>query len=97
MSKFSNINQGVFRKTATTEGRRWNPDDPHLVLNWLADAGAHYKVLDGGRLGIGTLESGDDLDRHAAKPGDWVLRGPAGEFYAHDGELFQQNYEQVTP
>lgn len=91
--KFAAINQGVFRKTATVEARRWNPDNSGPVLGWLDEAGAFYRIFDDGRLGIGTLESGDDVDRHAAKPGDWVLRGAAGEFYAHDGALFSQNYE----
>lgn len=30
------------------------------------------------------------------KDGDWILEGARGEFYPHDGDLFPQNYEEVT-
>lgn len=83
----------TFRKTATVEARVWDPNNPEHVLSWLDAAGAHYKILDGGRLGIGTLESGDDVDRHAAKPGDRVLQGIGGEFYACDAAIFSKSYE----
>lgn len=84
-----------FRKTTITEGMRWDPDNPQPVIDWLETNGCHYAVLDGGRLGIGTLESGDGLDRHAGKPGDMVLRGGGGEFYCHDADLFAKAYERV--
>jgi hypothetical protein len=85
----------LYRKTATVEARRWNPDSPHEVFTWLANGGARFQVFDDGRLGIGTLESGDGLDLHAGKPGDWVIRGAAGEFYACDADIFARTYEQV--
>jgi hypothetical protein len=85
----------LYRKTATVEARQWNPDSPLEVLTWLANAGASFHVFDDGRLGIGTLESGDGMDRHAGKPGDWVIRGAGGEFYACDADIFARTYEQV--
>lgn len=88
----SEINSGRFRKVVIVDAWRWDPVSPQTVLGVLRAAGVHYAVLEGGRLGIGTLESGEDLDGHVAKPGDWVLRGPAGEFYAHDAALFAHNY-----
>lgn len=30
------------------------------------------------------------------KKGDWILEGSKGEFYAHEGELFKTNYEEVS-
>ena len=84
-----------FRKTATIQAQRWDPKHP-AVLDWMREFGAHFAVLDGDRLGIGTLESGDGLDRHAAKPGDWIARGPSGEFYAIDADVFSRTYEAVA-
>jgi hypothetical protein len=72
------------------------PDEPKLVLDWLTEHGVHHAVLSGGRLGVGTLESGDALDRHAGKPGDWVIKGLKGEFYVCDAEVFEQSYDAVA-
>lgn len=42
-------------------------------------------------LTIPTLE-GD----HLASPGDWVIRGVAGEFYPCKPEIFAETYEPVS-
>lgn len=81
------------KKPVVIDAIRWDPDRPGPVLAWLADNAVHHAVLDGGRLGVGTLESGDDLDRHAGKPGDMVIRGVAGEFYVCDADVFAQTYD----
>lgn len=91
--KFGTLIQGVFRKTATVQARRWNPEEPFHVTDWLTAGGTRYLVFADGRLGIGTFESGANLDSHAAKPGDWVLQGAAGEFWACDSDIFQRTYE----
>ncbi len=39
---------------------------------------------------ISTLE-GDMI----ASPGDWIIRGVAGEFYPCKPDIFEQTYEQV--
>lgn len=83
-----------FRKRPVViDAIRWNPDNPQPTLDWLTAHGCHHAVLDGGRLGVGTLESGDDLDRHAGKPGDYVIKGVAGEFYVCDADVFASTYE----
>lgn len=43
-----------------------------------------------GRLVIATLEGG-----HWADPGDWIIRGVAGEFYPCRDDIFRQTYEAV--
>lgn len=95
-SNLAQLTEGVFRKTATIEARRWDPANPHRVTAWIAEGGFRYEVLPGDRLGIGTLESGDGLDLHSAKPGDWVIRGQAGEFYACDATIFASTYTAVA-
>lgn len=81
------------KKPVVIDAIRWNPAEPQPVVAWLTENGCHHAVLDGGRLGVGTLESGADLDRHAGKPGDYVIRGVAGEFYVCDAAVFDKSYD----
>jgi hypothetical protein len=81
------------KKPVVIEAAQWDPTNPGPVMTWLRDHRCHFAVLDGGRLGVGTLESGADLDRHAGKPGDYVIRGVAGEFYVCDADVFAQTYD----
>lgn len=41
-------------------------------------------------LTIDTLEG-----KMTAMPGDWIVRGVAGEFYPVKAEIFEQSYEEV--
>lgn len=75
------------------EAIQWDPDQPEPVLAWLDEHGVHYKVFPGGELGVGTLESGEDLDRHTGGKGWWVLRGLRGEFYLCADDVFRKSYE----
>ena len=43
-----------------------------------------------GRMVIATLEGG-----HWADPGDWIIRGIAGEFYPCKPDIFEATYEAV--
>jgi hypothetical protein len=82
----------TYRKTATIQALPWDPANPRPVLDWLEANGCHYKVLDNGRLGVGTLESGTDVDRHTAGPGDLVAHGAVGEFWIIRKDVFAQTY-----
>lgn len=44
----------------------------------------------GPHLSIKTLEG-----THAAEPGDWIIRGVAGEFYPCKPDIFDATYEPV--
>jgi hypothetical protein len=91
--RFAGLVEGRFLSTTPVDAKRWNPEDPQLVLAWLEQFGCRYHVFPDGRLGIGTLESGDGLDSHAAKPLDWILHDGLGDFWVHDAALFQQRYQ----
>ena len=39
---------------------------------------------------IGTLEGG-----HIVSPGDWIIKGIAGEYYPCKPDIFEKTYEQV--
>ena len=45
-----------------------------------------------GFLVVATLEG-----EMTAKPGDWIIRGVAGEFYPCKPEIFDATYEEVRP
>lgn len=59
------------------------------ILGWVASAGHAALYADDG-MTIRTLE-GD----HLARPGDWVIKGVAGEFYPCKPAIFKQTYELV--
>lgn len=48
---------------------------------------------------VKTLEDGDKDGvqvEHVASPGDWIVKGVAGEFYPVKPGIFAQTYEPVT-
>jgi hypothetical protein len=61
------------------------PDNPHV------QNGVGYTPADG-RLSIPTLEG-----TVTASPGDWIIRGVAGEFYPCKPDIFAATYEYVGP
>lgn len=59
------------------------------ILHWLTKHGAEFDFgSNGDAITIHTLE-GDVF----ARPGDWVIRGIAGEFYPCKPEIFAETYE----
>lgn len=64
---------------ATTD----NLDD---IARWIAENGGSARVGND-RLYIQTIEG-----PFTVRPGNVVIQGTAGEFYEHDGELFDKNY-----
>lgn len=59
------------------------PDDPHI------HAGIGF-TPPSGDLFIPTLEG-----THAARPGDWIIKGIKGEFYPCKPNIFEATYEAV--
>ena len=75
----------------------------HAVYLWIeANTIGSFEALDviegsgvsidprDGRLIISTLEG-----LHWADPGDWIIRGIAGEFYPCKSDIFEATYERV--
>lgn len=59
------------------------------VIRLLPDLGNPF-------LRIGTLEDGPNGEaKHIASPGDWIIRGVAGELYPCRPEIFEKTYEPV--
>ena len=90
------------KKPVVIEAHRWNPNDMVEVGNvaaWLQINNARFQVLKSGGLCIGTLEDGEQESmqaKHIASPGDWIIKGVAGEFYPCKPDIFEQTYEPVS-
>lgn len=84
-----------FRKRPVEiEAVRYLPKDSEQVervMQFLEDCeGWHMSDHDEGGIVIPTLE-GD----HRAAPGDYIIRGVAGEFYPCKPDIFEQTYDPV--
>lgn len=82
------------KKPIVIEAVQWTGDNYAEVLDFVGDA---VKVTGAmGELAIRTLEDGlDGLAKHVASPGDWIIKGVAGEFYACKLGIFALTYEAV--
>lgn len=65
---------------------------PEWIVNAVADQTITSMEVDEGEvvLGVVTLEG-----THQARPGDYIIRGIAGELYPCKPEIFEQTYELV--
>lgn len=86
------------KKPVAIDAMQWNPSDPAAtgrLVGWLMASGADFHHPSGGgastTLAIRTLE-GDML----TQPGDWIIRGVAGEFYPCRGDIFEATYEPAA-
>ena len=80
------------KKPVTVEAVQWDgtPEDATPIINWILDTGERAAHWDEGRIYINTLEG-----TMAAEPGDYVIRGVAGEFYPCKPDIFEATYEPV--
>lgn len=73
------------------EAIQWSGSNWHQMIEWVKwENKEDVWVTDGDNLVIPTLE-GD----HTANPGDWIIKGVAGEFYPCKPDIFDQTYEAV--
>ena len=84
------------KKPVVIEARYLDPDgeaeDWNTILKWCSGR-ASQNMEWGPHIEIDTLEG-----THAALPGDWIIRGVAGEFYPCKPDIFEATYEpQETP
>lgn len=85
---------GMFRKRPVMIAAvRWSPmcDNIAEVLNFTVDdMGVPAASLSGAQVVIQTLEG-----TMAANPGDWIIKGVAGEFYPCKSGIFKATYEPM--
>lgn len=78
----------TYRKTATVQAMQYTPDTAATLLEWMGNKG---EIRDDGTLIVHTLEG-----PLPTAPGDWVLRGLAGEFWMNRRDVFEAGYELVA-
>lgn len=84
------------KKPVEIEARQFNNDaDSYHVMTWVNDgqhaAGRQLAQWHADSLLIPTLEG-----THIASPGDWIIRGVAGEFYPCKPDIFAATYDAVS-
>lgn len=89
------------KKPVEIEAMRWTGDNTRDVALWVEPKLAPFAMPNGWwlkqlenkafHLVIPTLE-GD----HEARPGDWIIRGVAGEYYPCKPEIFAATYDEVA-
>ena len=78
------------------------------AIGWSGDPNDLWQIKDmaGGRkLHLGASDPNDRYDlmivtlegTMTADPGDWIIRGVAGELYPCKPDIFEQTYEEVKP
>lgn len=77
----------VRKKPVEVKAIRYNGNNAWDIINALRDSGI-YEVMD--TLQIPTLEG-----TMTAQPGDWIIKGVAGEVYPCKADIFEQTYEVV--
>lgn len=81
------------KKPVVIEARQYaNDDTSYDTLHWVNDGqlkrGRDLATWDCDEMIIPTLEGG-----HVASPGDWIIKGIAGEFYPCKPEIFEATYD----
>lgn len=83
------------KRPVQIEARKYDgtPSSSAYLIKWIVDNG-HEAFSDPNQptcFFIETLEG-----THRANPGDWIIKGVAGEFYPCKPEIFAATYEPVN-
>ena len=89
------------KKPVVIEARQWNGlrNSALEITDWIGagdfvPADGHFDLTP--TLIIPTLEDGKrGQAKHIASPGDWIIKGVKGEFYACKPDIFALTYELV--
>lgn len=78
------------KKPVVIEAVQIRPDNDDELLAFLCDHNVPFEIIADHTLTISTLE-GDMV----ASPGDWIIKGVAGEFYPCKPDIFEATYEHL--
>jgi hypothetical protein len=80
------------KKPVQIEARQYDGTQESAIelADWVNTNG--HEAYCGNILVIVTLEG-----EHRANPGDWIIKGVAGEFYPCKPDIFAATYEPVSP
>ena len=68
-----------------------NREQGTRLEEWLASSGCKYSIFQDAVVLIHTLEGAME-----GRPGDWIIKGVAGEFYPCKPDIFETTYEPVA-
>ena len=87
------IPQKFRKKPVVIEAMLWDgtPNATFQIRTWAQESGASIHCPGDETLLIETLEG-----TMTARPGDWIIRGVAGEFYPCKPDIFEQTYEEAS-
>ena len=81
------------KKPVIVEALHFEGRDAGRVVDWINSNGGTAAIV-GDHLHIKTLEDGPNGEaKHVADPGDYIIRGVQGEFYACKPDIFAATYE----
>jgi len=81
------------KKPVVIEAWQWDGDNGPVVAAWCG--GAYYRSVGGvPQIVIRTREDTNE-SAHWSDPGDYIIRGVEGEFYACKPSIFMATYELV--
>lgn len=91
------------KKPVVIDAMRWDGVDIEAALSFISDGRPDFAHLPGDGVhvgsGIGFTPYAGTLDiptlegTMTARPGDWIIRGVAGEFYPCRSDIFEATYE----
>ena len=76
------------KKPVVVEAVQWTGANVDEVLGFIFTQGSAYRVAGSNGIAIETLEG-----TMRADPGDWIIKGVAGEFYPCKPDIFAATYE----
>ena len=84
------------KKPVVIEARQYTRETEQHIIDWVNSLGsrrAYRSDVEGKQavLIIDTLEGS-----HKATPGDWIIKGVAGEFYPCKPDIFEATYDEAT-
>lgn len=81
----------VRKKPVVVEAMQFEGDNINEIARFCGDELAGQYVVEGEFYEIETLEG-----EMIVRPGDWIIRGVAGEVYPCRDDIFRQTYEVET-
>lgn len=81
------------KKPVLVEAMQYRADTCEMLCRWL---GLPHHVYPGVACGVGQFPIETPEGRMVANPGDWIVRGVAGEFYPVKDAIFRETYEALS-
>lgn len=84
------------KKPVVVEAVQWDGSHPSAgaIIQWLSEAEHEAQALTDASGGLFAIEIPTLEGPMSASPGDWIIKGVAGEFYPIKDSIFRETYER---